>query len=110
MTYIFTNGLLEEMIYFLEEIPMLKDSILTLFQEILSIINVENLSLILSLQIHMILTRGMDQAMQENNNKQLEICLQGLLSLLTKLKYLEEEKLLDRVKRDIEGLNFHLMV
>ena len=89
MTYIFTKDLLVEMIYFIEEVPSLKESILTLLQEILSIINVEDLSLVLSLHIHMILTQGMDQAMQESNNKQLEICLQGLLSLLTKLKCLE---------------------
>jgi hypothetical protein len=56
--------ILVELLYLLQELPTLKESILVLFKLMLEEANRSELSLLLEFQVHVKLTQGMDFAMQ----------------------------------------------
>jgi hypothetical protein len=77
-----------ELMYFLDEVPSLKEEILVFFKALLNELHVDNLSSILELRLHILLTQGMESSMKDSNNRQLEICLAGISNLLARLKCL----------------------
>lgn len=112
-THLLTNlhfePLLSELLFLMSEIPGLREAVLLLLKLMLEEAGMEQLSLMLQRRVHVVLTRGMEWAMQEHNNHQLEHCLAGLFSILTRLS-LNEQKLMHRVKADIETVDFHHMI
>ena len=71
MTHIYSRELLTELIYLLEEIPSLRTEILSLLKSLLHEVSVNDLSSVLSLGVHVILTKGIEQSMSTKDNEQL---------------------------------------
>lgn len=64
LVYLPLKTILVELLYLLQELPTLKESILVLFKLMLEEASRKELTLLLEFQIHVKLTQGMDFAMQ----------------------------------------------